>query len=479
MILHTNATPTTRQDPMPTTSSLGVTPPAAPSSATPARAVGLHRRLSLLALLGLLALLAFPPLARAVLPIEHWTTPSGARVFFVHAPSIPMIDISVGFDAGNRHDPGGKSGLSSLTVALLAKGIPGAGEAEIAEGFAKVGAQRGARSGDDRASVSLRSLTSPAELDRAVALLERVIAAPTFPEAIVAREKERVIQSLRESLARPDAIARRTFEQLLYPGHPYGVSPTPESVAAISREDLVAFHQAHFPASRAVVAMIGAVPRAQAEAIAARLTANLPPGAVRPEMPAVAPLARAEERRVEHPATQSHILIGTPAIAWGDPDQFALTVGNHVLGGGGFVSRLYSRVREQRGLAYSVYSYFSPALQPGPFTIGLQTRREQTDLALKVVRETLEEFLVQGPTDAEVEAAKANLIGGFALRIDSNAKILGYLSAIGAYGLPLDYLDRWTDRIAQVDARQIREAFARHVRADRLVTVVVGAGDSR
>lgn len=456
---------------------LSVAPRAGSPSSSPPRLA--WPRIPLRSWLALLALLVFAPLARAVLPIEHWTAPSGARVFFVHAPSIPMVDISVGFDAGNRYDPLDKSGLASLTVSLLAKGIPGAGETEIAEGFAKVGAQRGGGAGDDRASVSLRSLTSPAELSSAVALLERVIAAPTFPEAIVAREKERIAQALRESLTKPDAIARRTFERLLYPAHPYGASATPESVAAISRDDLAGFHRAHFTASRAVVAMIGAVTRAQAESIAQQLTANLPPGAASPEMPAVASLARAEERRIEHPASQSHILIGTPAIAWGDPDQFALTVGNYVLGGGGFVSRLYDRVREKRGLAYSVYSYFSPALQPGPFTIGLQTRREQTDLALKVVRETLEEFLAEGPTDAEVEAAKANLIGGFALRIDSNTKILGYLSAIGAYGLPLDYLDRWTERIARVDARQIREAFARHVRTDRLATVVVGAGESR
>ena len=171
------------------------------------------------------------------------------------------------------------------------------------------------------------------------------------------------------------------------------------------------------------------------------------------------------------------IFDGAPAIARGDPDFFPLLVGNYVLGGGGFVSRLYGEVREKRGLAYSVYSYFSPQLQPGPFTIGLQTQKSQTGEALAVVRETLERFVRDGPTDAELEAAKSNLVGGFALRIDSNRKILDNLAAIGFYRLPLDYLDRWTDRISAVTREQIREAFARHVAPGAMATVVVGNGE--
>ena len=426
------------------------------------------------ALAALIALL-WPALAGAVLPIEHWTTRAGARVYFVRAASIPMVDLSISFDAGDRYDPVDRSGLASLTTAMLAKGVPGADEAEIAERFASVGAQRGGSVGDDRAVVTLRSLASEAELASALATLERTLAAPAFPAEVLAREKERVIQALREAQTKPETLAHREFGRLLYPQHPYGAYATPESVSSIRREDLQRFHRTHFAAPRAVVAMIGALSRERAEALAEQLTANLPPGGDAPRLPAVTFPERPVERRIPHPASQSHILIGAPGIAWGDPDQFALTVGNYILGGGGFVSRLYDEVREKRGLAYSVYSYFTPSLQPGPFTIGLQTQRGQTDLALQVVRETLARFLADGPTEDEVAAAKANLIGGFALRIDSNVKILGYLSTIGFYGLPLDYLDRWTERIAQVDARQIREAFARHLNGAVLATVVVGA----
>jgi len=423
----------------------------------------------------LLALVAWPGLASAVLPIEHWTTASGARVYFVHAPSIPMLDVSVGFDAGGRFDPAGRDGLASLTNAMLAKGTPELDESAIAERFAMAGAQRGGAAGDDRATVSLRTLAGEPEFSSAIATLEQVLARPTFPADVLAREKERIAQALREAQTKPETIARRAFGEKLYGAHPYGRYATPETVQAITREDIVAFHGARYGASRAVVAMIGAVSRGQAEEIAERLTAGLPRGEPAPPLPAVTMPAQGTERRIEHPATQSHILIGAPGVAWGDPDQFPLLVGNYVLGGGGFVSRLYSEVREKRGLAYSVYSYFSPAAQPGPFTIGLQTQREQTDTALRVVRETVSRFLASGPTEEELAAAKANLVGGFALRIDSNRKILDYLSVIGFYRLPLDYLDRWTERVEAVTVAQVRDAFARHLAADALSTVVVGA----
>lgn len=186
-----------------------------------------------------------------------------------------------------------------------------------------------------------------------------MVSQPVFPAEVLAREKERVIQSLRESASKPETIAQRTFDALLYGDHPYGVHATPESVAAIGRDDLVAFHRGHYGARSAVVAMIRAISRERAQAIAEQLTRDLPPDDAQRRIVPVEPLRQAIERRIEHPASQSHILVGQPAIARGDPDFFALMVGNYVLGGGGFVSRLHDEVREKRGLAYSVYSYFS------------------------------------------------------------------------------------------------------------------------
>jgi zinc protease len=192
-------------------------------------------------------------------------------------------------------------------------------------------------------------------------------------------------------------------------------------------------------------------------------------------VPEVAPLQAASEQRVAFASAQAHVLLGQPGYKRNDPDFLALTVGNHILGGGGFTSRLTEEVREKRGLTYSVYSYFAPGLHAGAFTIGLQTRPDQAQQALDLVRVVLAKFVTEGPTEKELQAAKDNLIGGFALRLDSNRKLLGNVANIAWNDLPLDYLDRWTERVNRLTVADVRAAFARKVQPDKLATVLLGA----
>lgn len=432
-----------------------------------------------------LALFVVCSVSNAALKIQSWTLDNGARVLFVENHSIPILDLSVTFDAGARRDPAGKSGTAAMTMAMLARGIrkgnagpgkegsePALSEAQISDQFADTAAQRGAGLDDDKASMSLRTLIS--ERATSVPLFARLLAQPSFPADLLARDKARSIADIKESLTRPEAIASRAFAKLLYGSHPYAIQPTVASVEAITRDDLVAFHTTHYVANHAVIAMIGDISRAQAQQIARQLTQDLPQGAALPALPPV-PQLKGKEERIAHPASQAHILIGMPGYARQDPDHFALTVGNYILGGGGFVSRLTQQVRVKRGLTYGVYSYFDPMLQAGPFQISLQTKKAQADQALQVVRSTLSDFLRDGPTEAEVQAAKDNLIGGFALRIDNNRKILANIAGIGFYDLPLDYLDTWTQHIAQVSVAEVKAAFNRKVQMDQLSTVIVGA----
>lgn len=416
--------------------------------------------------------------ASAALQIQSWNQPDGARVLFVANHSIPMLDVSVQFDAGQRRDPAGRAGLAELTAASLTRGVAGGqggelSEAQVLDGFADVAAEQHAGAGQDRAGVKLRTLSSPAERDVALGLLARMLAHPSFPQAGLERDKALAISGIREELTKPEAIAEKAFMAAIYGSHPYAQDAGEASVQAITRDDVVAFHRAHYVANRAVIVLIGDITPDQARQIAAGLTRDLPQGAALPALPEVA-APRGGETRIAHPASQSHILIGAPAIRRGDNDFFALTVGNYILGGGGFVSRLTDEVREKRGLTYSVYSGFSPLAQPGPFQIGLQTKKEQTGEALQVVRATLDKFLKDGPTAAEMKAAKDNLTGGFALRIDSNAKLLENIAVIGFYGLPLDYLDRWIDQVRNVSVSDVRAAFRRHVHPEQLATVIVG-----
>jgi zinc protease len=420
--------------------------------------------------------------ALAALQIQTWTLDNGARVALVENHAIPILDVSVEFDAGARRDPADKAGLAGLTNAMLARGIgagsdaaaePALSEAQILNGFADIAAQRGGGAEMDRAGLNLRTLSSAAERDKAVNLVARLLAQPSFPEDFLKRDRARMIAAIREGETKPESIAGQAFQTALYGKHPYAQHATEASVNAISRDDLVAFHHAHYVANHAVVSLVGDVTRAQADRIARELTQRLPQGDALPAMPAVA-TAAGSEQRIAHPASQSHILIGMPALERGDPDYFALTVGNYILGGGGFSSRLTKEVREKRALTYSVYSGISPMVQKGPFQIGLQTKREQTGQALQVVRDTLAAYLRDGPTAAELKAAKDNLVGGFSLRIDSNRKILANVSLIVYYGLPLDYLDTWTHNIEQVSIAQIRAAFQRKIVQSQLNTIIVG-----
>ncbi|MGB4922967.1 MAG: pitrilysin family protein [Candidatus Nitrotoga sp.] len=412
--------------------------------------------------------------------IQHWTSPSGARVYFVENHDLPMLDLTVTFAAGSSFDVTEKSGLAGLTHRMLDLGAEGLSEDDIARNLADIGAQFGKNFDADRAGISLRTLSSTVERVQALDILARVLQHPLFQEDVLAREKTRLIAGLKEDETKPERIAEKAFGKAVFGIHPYGLPSAGEvaTVENIQRADIEAFYRSHYLAKTAVVAIMGDVTRAEAEAIAQNLTAQLPQGVEAVQVAPVTMQIKANEQRIIHPATQSHILMGAPGLARKDPDYFALYVGNHILGGGGFVSRLMHEIREKRGLAYSVYSYFIPMKLPGAYQIGLQTKKNQADEALQLVRATLRKFIDKGVTKKELQASKQNIIGGFPLRIDSNKKIVDYLSVIGFYELPLTYLDDFVGNVDKVTIAQIRAAFERRVNPDAMATVIVGAPET-
>lgn len=415
----------------------------------------------------------FSVLATAAVDIQHWQSASGARVYFVESRSLPIVDVQVDFAAGSAHDPADKAGLASLAASLIDRGAGSLDEDAIANRLADVGAQFSGSSEMDRASFSLRTLSSAAELDASLDLMATVLAKPLFPEAIVERERGRSIAGLKEALTQPDTIAGRLFLKGIYGTHPYGNVATPESLARITRDDVVDFHKRYFVASNASIAIVGDLDREAAARLAERLTVGLAKGVAGAATPPVE--ATRQAHIVEaHPSAQAHVLMGLPGLKRDDPDYYPLLVGNYVLGGGGFVSRLMHEVREKRGYAYSVYSYFEPRRELGPFQIGLQTKGSQTEEAIEVVNQTLKGFLDAGPSDEELAAARDNIVNGFGLRLDSNRKVLGYVAVIGFFELPLDWLSRYPEAVAKVTPEAVRDAFRRRVRPEQMVTVVVG-----
>lgn len=420
--------------------------------------------------------------AHAAIPIQHWTHASGARVYLVESPSIPMVDVQLDVDGGGRRDPATQAGLADATSGLLSGGVARQGELtaldenQLSQAWVDLGAQFGANASDDRFTVSLRSLTEPRLLQGALALAARQLAAPAWPDAVWQRDRARIQASLKEADTLPGTLAARAFSQAVYASHPYGFETTEASLNAISVPDMQAFYRRHLVACRAQLTLVGAINRQQADAMADQLLAALAdhPCQPLPEVAQVAVLAEAKTINLPFDAAQAQVAMGQPGIRRDDPDFFPALVGNYILGGGGFASRLTAEVREKRGLSYSVYSAFSPGLHAGAFQLGLTTRPDQAGEAVKVAGDVLRGFVRQGPSRAELKAAQQYLVNGFALRIDSNQKLLDNVANIAWNGLPLDYLENWTQRVQAVSVQDIRRTFERVLQPERMVTVVVG-----
>jgi len=413
--------------------------------------------------------------AWANVQIEHWQTRQGSRVYFVQGNDLPMVDIQVVFDAGSARD-GKQSGISALTSKMLDTGAGSWDADTIAQRFENVGTQFGSGISLDMAWVSLRTLTEKKLFDKALETAQVILSDPKFNQQDFQREKKQTLAALKRRQESPGELASLAFYKALYGDHPYASSPSGyvETVSALTADDLRTFYKKHYVSANAIVVIVGDVNRQQAEKIADKLLANLPKGQPPEPLPEVKMPKQGEQINIKFPSQQTHVLSGLPGTYRKDADYFPLYVGNHILGGSSLVSLLFKEVREKRGLAYSAYSYFSPMLRKGPFTMGLQTRNDQTEQAVQVMRNTLSNFIEQGPTEAELLAAKKNITGGFVLRFDTNNELSTYVAMIGFYQMPLDYLDTFQEKVEAVTVQDIQNAFQQRIDMDLLQTVTVG-----
>ena len=421
--------------------------------------------------------------ANAVLPIQKIDLPSGAKLFYVEAKTIPMVNIGIDFPGGSAYDPSNKVGVADLTADLMNKGAKIKGkdkdESYIADSISDLGSMISFNASNETSSVRIKTLSKPEILNAVVSQASDMLAYPLFPQKILEREKALEISGLKESLTKPENIVGKQFKKLIYRDNPLGHEETIDSIKKINSEDLKKFHQMYYRASYMNVLIVGDVSRDKAIEIGTLLTQNLPTGQkLDMELPPLQPLPIADESqrvvKINHPSAQAHIQVGMTSPPRRDPDYFPLLVGNYALGGGGFVSRLMNEIREKRGLAYSVSSYFYPAKNSGYFLAGMQTRKDQSNESVQLLRDTIARFIEDGPSDEEVNAAKNNLINGYPLRLDSNSKLLENISAIAWLGLPLDTLDQWTHQVKNVTKDDIQKAFKKNLDMQRMVTVVVG-----
>lgn len=416
-----------------------------------------------------------PTKSSSLVAIEHWTTTKGIKVFFVRTPDLPMLDIQVVFKAGSGRDDN-KPGLAQFTNALLDEGTTKLSADQIAQQLDNVGAVYSSEVTQDMAAVGLRSLTEDKYLNTALQTFKQILTEPSFQSEAFNRVEKQILIALQDQLQQPAIIARKAFYKLLYDNQPYNhlVLGSAESIQQISLQDIKQFYKQYYVGKNAILAMVGDISTDKAKEIAENLTESLPEGEMVKPLPLAPSTSQTQQEFIHFPAQQTSILLGQVGITPEDPDYFALHLGNYVLGGGVFIARLFTQVREQKGLAYQVISGFHPLQARGPFAIFLQTRNEKAKDAIQLAKKMLVEFVQTGPKEAEINLSKKNITGGFALELASNSNILAHLIYIGFYGLPLDYLDTYRQKINAVTSDQIIAAFKHHIHPDSLVTVTVG-----
>lgn len=412
--------------------------------------------------------------ARRSLDIQTWQTAEGAKVLFVEAHELPMFDMRLTFAAGSSQDQN-LPGVAVLTNAMLNEGVKGKDVTAIAQGFEGLGADFSNGAYRDMAVASIRSLSATDKREPALKLFSEVMGKPTFPADSLTRIKNQLLASFEYKKQNPGSLAGEELFKRLYGNHPYGhpSEGTAESIKPITLAQLKAFHAKAYAAGNAVIALVGDLSRDEAQAIAAQVSASLPKGPALAKLPTPAE-PKAGETHIEFPSKQTHLMLAQLGIKRNDPDYAALSLGNSVLGGGGFGSRLMTEVREKRGLTYGVSSGFTPMQTQGPFMIGLQTRAELSENTLKLVQDIVRDFLANGPTQKELDDAKRELAGSFPLTAASNSSIVAQLGAIGFYDLPLTFLEDFMTQSQSVTVEQVKEVMNKHLSADKMVIVTAG-----
>lgn len=424
----------------------------------------------------IIALISFCVSAEAKVTIQQWKTQNGVPVYFVAKHEIPIADVAVAFSAGSARD-GKQWGLASLTASLLNQGTQTKNADQIAEAFDSVGVVFSASASRDSAIVSLRTMLDKKYFDTAIDLYLEVLSQPRFDQSELVRLKHQMINSIKLDSENPSRVASKAFYHMIYGDQPYGhpISGTEQSLSALTQADVNRFYHQFYVNQNAKILMVGDLTDAAAKSLANKIAAALPNGTAPLPIAKMKQVTQGKSQQVKMSVSQDAILIGQLGIDYNNPHYFDLLVANHVLGGSFMMrSLLMQQLREKNGYTYGVYSGFYPLQAGGLFAIDLRTRNEKTKAAKDMALKILKQYWQQGPTQAQLDEAKAYLQGSFPIEIASNSAILSQLVRIAVAGLPLDYIDQYVKNISAVTVASAKEAFSQAVDINALDTVIAG-----
>lgn len=410
---------------------------------------------------------------QATFEIQRWITNKNVPVYYVHRPELPMVDISLVFDAGSARD-GKQYGLANLTSRMLVHGAGGLSADQIMAHFDSIGARYGTSTSRDTNTIRMRTLTE--HLQKSIAMLNTIVSSPDFTNEALAQLKTRTLTTIHKQKQEPRTIAGITLYKALYGDHPYAHPRIGEeqTIKTITQDQVKDFHRRYFVNSNLQLAIVGDISKNQAQALATDITNKLVIGAPAPLIPPVKLQTVARKIHVPFDSNQAHVYVAQLALGYNDPDYFPLYVANHIFGGSGFGSRLLEEVRVKHGYAYSAWSYLLPQRLYGPFIIGFQTHTDQADSATTLVYQLLKEYIRNGPKKEELELSKDHIRGSFPLRISSNKQISNWVQRTAIEQLDLNYTNTFTSKTDQVTREEIINTLQKRIHPDKMLTITVG-----
>lgn len=408
------------------------------------------------------------------LEVKRSVLENGLVLLVVERHNLPIVKVSAGINAGNLHEPEDKAGLANLAASLLTEGTANRTSQEISEEIEFVGGSVGVGGGDDYVTASLSVLKR--DINLGFDLLSDIILHPVFPEQEMIKKRDRIKGYLKAQEDDPGFVASKNFKKAVFGSHPYGrlLSGTSDTLDNITRDDLVDFHSKHYVPNNAIMAVVGDVTNEEIENLVHKYFSQW---RAKKSAAASLPLLNTEKEKetimIDKDLTQANIILGHIGVSRDNPDYYALSVLNYMLGGGGFASRLMQNIREEKGLVYDIHSFFAADKYGGRFEIGLQTKNESANTAIEEILKEINAIRSVYVSDEELSDAKSFLTGSFPMRIETSARIARFLVAVEYYGLGVDYIDNYPMYINSVTKEDVLRVAKKYLDPDNYVLVVV------
>jgi zinc protease len=419
-------------------------------------------------------LLTLPDPSNAALMPRRSVLENGMILLTSEQRTLPMVSIEMLIFAGSRFDGPKQEGVANLTAKLLTEGTKARSALQISQSLDFIGANLSSGASQDLASISMTVLKK--DLATGLELLSEILTSSVFPQAEIERQKQAIIATIRAQEENPGEIAEKRFLAALYPESPAGrpVEGSETSVMSISQSALRQFYSRFYRPNRTIMSVVGDVSHEELVKALRQPFRSWTRGEAAPGPLVPTKTGAPQDVRVNKELTQANIIVGHEGIARTNNDYYAVQVMNYILGGGGFSSRAMDSVRNERGLAYSVYSIFDAEKGRGTFQFVMQTKNETAPEAIKIVKDEMLRIRQQPVSEAELSDAKNYLIGSFPLRFDTNHKVANFLAQVEYFELGLEYPERYAGLIQKVTGDDVLRVAQRYLYPDKLITVVVG-----